>query len=364
MPDLALVAVLVAGGLDQPLYVTAPPGDERRLFIVEKTGRIRTLDLARGQLDRQVFLDLSDTVSRGGEQGLLGLAFDPGFAATGRFYVNYTNRSGDTEIRRFTLGADGRGDSASGQLVLGIDQPYANHNGGWLGFGPDGCLYIATGDGGSAGDPRDNAQNPGSLLGKMLRIDIRHDAFPEDPRRNYAIPPDNPFVGRGGAGEVWAYGLRNPWRASFDRLSGRMFAGDVGQDRWEEVDIISAGGNYGWNIYEAAHPYSRGDRLTGGPAIPPIAAYGHDQGYSITGGYVYRGPSQPLQGLYFYADYGSGRVWTAEERGGRWVSTERTTSIATTGGRIDSPASFGEDTAGHLYVIDLDGDIFRLTVGE
>lgn len=361
MPDLSITATRIASGLDQPLYVTAPPGDTGRLFIVEKTGAILVLDLGSGGILEQPFLDLSGEVSTGGEQGLLGLAFHPDYAGNGVFYVNLTNRDGDTEIRAYRVSADdpNRADPA-GSLVMTVDQPFANHNGGWLGFGPDGYLYIALGDGGSGGDPQNHAQNLDSLLGKILRIDVSADAFPGDGARNYAIPPDNPFAATPGADEIWAYGLRNPWRASFDSATGTLFIADVGQGAREEVDIGIAGGNYGWPTFEGDRLYSSRP-LTGGDAIAPIAVYDHSQGFSITGGYVYRGPSTDLQGLYFYADFGSARVWTLQHDGSGWVSAERTSQIVTTAGTIDSPASFGEDAFGNLYVVDLDGEVFRLT---
>lgn len=361
MPEI--VATQVASGLDQPLYATAPPGDTGRLFIVEKGGDIKILDLATGSVLGEPFLDLSPAISTGSEQGLLGLAFDPNYASNGRFYVNYTNVIGDTEVRSFTVSADNphQADAGSGQPLLFLDQPFDNHNGGWLGFGLDGYLYIATGDGGSKGDPLDNAQNLDSLLGKILRIDVSADAFPEDAGRNYAIPADNPFVGTAGADEVWAYGLRHPWRASFDRASGTMFIGDVGQSEWEEVDIGVPGGNYGWNVFEGPELYSIGDTLTGGSAIAPVAVYDHGAGVSIIGGYVYRGPSAALQGLYFYADFGSGSVWTLHHDGTQWVSTDVTSDIVTNTGTIDWPSSFGEDAVGNLYILDLDGEAYRLS---
>ena len=234
-----IAANRLASGLTQPLFATAPPGDLDRLFVVEKTGAIRILDLTGGSVLPTPFLDVSSQISAAGESGLLGLAFDPGFAGNGFFYVNLVNRSGDTEIRGYHVSSSNPHVADPGaSLVITIDQPgFTNHKAGWLGFGPDGYLYAALGDGGGAGDPLGSGQDIESLLGKMLRLDVSADAFPADPNRNYASPADNPFVGIAGADEVWALGLRNPWRASFDRATGELFIADVGQGTWEEIDI-------------------------------------------------------------------------------------------------------------------------------
>ncbi|MBP2311619.1 PQQ-dependent sugar dehydrogenase [Azospirillum soli] len=358
-----ITANRVATGLDQPLFATAPPGDASRLFIVGKTGRIDILDLSTGQILPQAFLNLSAEIAAPGEQGLLGLAFHPAFARNGLFYVTLNNVNGDTEIRRYQAAPSAnQADPASAQLVLAVDQPdgLTNHKGGWLGFGPDGFLYAGLGDGGGGGDPFNNAQNTNSLLGKILRLDVNADAFPADPARNYAIPADNPFASGGGAAEVWAYGLRNPWRASFDRGLGDFFIADVGQNAWEEIDLGAPGANYGWRVLEGLEPFAPGP-LTGGAAIPPIHVYGHASGTSITGGYVYRGESEGLHGQYFFADFGSARVWTLQNNGVSWLATERTRQIVTDAGSIDQPTSFGEDARGNLYLTDFDGDVFRLT---
>ena len=359
----SITATRIATGLDDPLFVTAAPNDATRLFIVEKTGQIRVFDHRTGELQEEPFLDLSSAVATAGEQGLLGLAFHPEFAENGLFYVNLVNRQGDTEIRQYQASpTGGQADPDSARLVMRIDQPdeFTNHNGGWLGFGRDGYLYAALGDGGGSGDPLNNAQNIDSLLGKMLRIDVNSDAFPDDPARNYAIPQDNPFVGEAGADEIWALGLRNPWRASFDLGTGHMYIADVGQNRWEEINLGANGANYGWRPFEGPDRFTDGTP-SAGTLTPPIHSYGHDLGESITGGYVFRGRSEGLQGQYFFADFVSGRIWTLREQDGAWSAVERTGQINENVGSIDSPTSFGEDGRGNLYVVDYDGDVFRLT---
>lgn len=358
----SITASRVATGLDQPLFVTAPPGDASRLFIVEKTGRIDILDLYSGKVLPQPFLNLSDQIVTAEEEGLLGLAFHPDFAMNGLFYVNLVNRNGDTEIRRYQAEPAGNvADPATGQIVIGVDQPnFTNHKGGWLQFGTDGTLYAGLGDGGGTGDPDNNAQNTGRLLGKILRLDVNADGFPADPARNYSIPADNPFVGTSGAGEVWAYGLRNPWRPSFDRATGDLYIADVGQNREEEINIGAKGGNYGWPVLEGRLSYKPGV-LTGGSSIAPIYTYDHDVGRSITGGYVYRGPSDGLQGQYFLSDFGSARLWTLQKTSSGWSVVDRTKQVMPDAGAINQPTSFGEDARGNLYLIDYDGDVFRLT---
>jgi glucose/arabinose dehydrogenase len=294
---------LVASGLSDALYLTAPAGDPR-LFIVEQAGRIRIVQ--NGQLVTTSFLDINAVVRSGGEQGLLSVAFHPSYATNGYFYVNYTDNNGDTRVERYTVSANANvADPGSGKLLLLIEQPYANHNGGLVMFGPDGMLYVGMGDGGGAGDPMDNGQNPGTLLGKLLRIDVDHG----DP---YIIPADNPFVGRAGArGEIWATGMRNPWRFAFDQATGLLYVADVGQNRWEEIDIVPAsrgGLNYGWNLMEGADCYADPGCKSDGLVLPALA-YGHADGCSITGGFVYRGRASPsLVGQYFYSDYCSGWI--------------------------------------------------------
>jgi glucose/arabinose dehydrogenase len=344
----------VTGGLTSP--VDLQNAGDGRLFIVEQSGVIRILD-DTGLRD-EPFLDIRDRVDDGGnEQGLLGLAFHPDFAANGLFYVNYTDGDGDTVIARYRVGDDpNRADAAGEVVVLTFDQPYPNHNGGGMAFGPDGDLYIGTGDGGSQGDPQERAQNPDSLLGKILRLDV-------DAADPYASPPDNVFASGGGRPEVWALGLRNPWRFAFDRASGDLFIADVGQNAQEEVHFQPAasrgGENYGWNTME-------GDACFRAPSCDqsglelPVAVYPHDGpagGCSITGGYVYRGAQFPqLAGTYLYADYCSGNLWALWRAGDAWQS-------GLVGQVAIRTSSFGEDDAGELYLTDRDGGgLYRLVV--
>lgn len=343
---------VIASGLKNPLYLTAPPSDPR-LFIVEQPGRIQIVQ--NGQLLQTPFLDIVDRVRSGGERGLLSVAFHPKYASNGFFYVNYTNRNGDTHIERYSVSADDpdRADPASGKLLLKIEQPYSNHNGGLVMFGPDGMLYIGMGDGGSGGDPQGHGQNRGTLLGALLRIDV-------DGADPYAIPPDNPFVGQPGMrGEIWAWGLRNPWRFAFDWETNLLYIADVGQNRWEEVHIAStkdAGLNYGWNIMEGVHCYRTLSCKRDGLVLP-VLEYGHSEGCSITGGYVYRGSRIPsLVGHYFYADYCDGWIRSFKYENGK-VSEPREWNL----GRIGSILSFGEDAAGELYVLSDNGRVYMLT---
>ncbi len=345
-----LRAELVASGLEAPLFATAPPDDVSSLFVVEKAGRILQVDLTDGTVE--TFLDIRNQVLAEGEGGLLGLAFHPDHAANGLFYVSMTNADGDLELRAFP----------GNDSLLTVDRPsgFTNHYGGWLGFGPDGLLYTATGDGGGVGDPSGNAQNLDSLLGKIVRINIGGDGFPNDPALDYAIPADNPFAAGPGADEVWALGLRNPWRASFDHATGDFLIGDVGQDNWEEIDLGERGANYGWNLFEGPAPFAPPVGEPPSPLIASLFAYSHGVGQAVIGGYVYRGPAEAMQGQYFFADFGSSRLWTLD---GDTV-TERTDLLSFSGPeRLDNPTSFGEDARGNLYVTDQDGDVFRLVSG-
>jgi glucose/arabinose dehydrogenase len=361
----AILATRVATGLTQPLFAGAPPGDISRLFIVEKTGEIKILDLASGQVLATPFLDLSGQVDAAGERGLLGLAFDPNFANNGFLYVDVSNPNGNTDIRRYHIDSSNPNvvDPASATPILSINQStFSNHKGGWLGFGPEGDLYISVGDGGGQGNPLHTGQDINSLLGKILRIDVHGDDFPADPTRNYHVPADNPFVGQAGAAEIFAFGLRNPWRPSFDRLLGNFYIADVGENTWEEIDLGQKGANYGWNAYEGPVPFPGGDPVSNaGPLVFPIYSYDHSVGHSITGGYVYRGPSKALQGQYFFADFVFGKVFTLRFDGSTWVATDRTAQITTNFGAINNPSSFGEDARGNLYLVDFDGDVFKLT---
>ena len=348
LPDPATATwTLVVDGLSRPVDLTHA-GDER-LFVVEKAGRIQMV--RAGRLASGPFLDISGRVgSSGSEQGLLGLAFHPRFAESGTLFVNYTDTDGTTVIARFNAAGD-RADPASEVVLLRIEQPFANHNGGAMAFGPDGYLYIGTGDGGSGGDPLGNSQSLNTLLGKILRLDI-------DGGEPYAIPPDNPFAGSSEVyPEIWAAGLRNPWRIAFDRLSGDLYLGDVGQNQWEEVNWVPAGAagglNFGWNVREGLHAYS-GDPS---PAFTdPVAEYSHELGCSVTGGRVVRDAALPAwQGVYLYADYCTGRVWgLLRTPDGAWLS-----SLMFESGRTIS--AFGEDAQGGVYLVDYAGAVFRLT---
>ena len=354
-PTPSLVATPVAQGLSNPLYLTSPPGDAR-LFIVEQGGTIRISE--NGSLLPDPFLDLSGAISSGGERGLLSLAFHPDYASNGTFYVDFTNADGNTRVVRYAVSAANpdRADPASGDTILAVHQPFANHNGGLLLFGPDGMLYVGLGDGGSAGDPNGNGQDPTTLLGTILRLDV-------DGGSPYAIPPDNPFAGSSsGRGEIWAYGLRNPWRFTFDPTAGLLYIADVGQSDWEEVDVApadSAGVNYGWNIMEGDHCYSASSCDRTG-LEPPVLEYGHDEGCSITGGLVYRGQAMAdLQGTYFYSDYCSGFLRSFRYENGT-AGEERSWDV----GDLGRVLSFGRDAAGEIYVLSSNGTVYRLEPGS
>lgn len=344
---------LVVSGLSAPLYLTAPPGDLSRLFIVEQTGAVRIV--RDGVLLPTPFLNISDRLVAGGEQGLLGLAFDPDYATNGRFVVHYTDLAGDTRVSSFQVSTDPDiADAGTEQTIYTADQPYSNHNGGQVLFGPDGYLYIGLGDGGSANDPEGRGQDLTEPLGSILRLDIRT-ATP------YSIPPDNPFVAQAGAlPEIWNYGLRNPWRFSFDRATGDLYIADVGQNRVEEVDVANSGSgggaNYGWSIMEGAFCLS-GNECDQTNLVLPVYQYEHDQGCSITGGYVYRGSAiLSLQGVYFYGDYCQGWVRSWRNSGGAVVELTDWPTLRP-GGQL---TSFGEDAAGELYVISANGNVFKV----
>jgi len=338
-------------GLYLPVDIKNAGDGSGRLFIIERPGRIRIVK--DGLLFQDSFLDISDRVgSKGSEQGLLGLAFHPQYPANGFFYVNYTDHNGDTVISRFSVSPDtNRADPASELKMLTINQPYANHNGGAVAFGQDGYLYLGLGDGGSGGDPLGNGQSLNTFLGKILRLDVDHDI-------PYSIPPDNPFAGSGELyREIWASGLRNPWRFSFDPATGDMFIGDVGQDSWEEIDVVQSGTpgglNFGWNVYEGNHPYARGGSSSG--FVLPVAEYSHSEGCSVTGGGVSRGAGLPAwNGIYLYGDFCTGFVWGLLNQGGSWQSQR----LFETGLGI---STFGVDEAGGIYVADYrSGTIYRL----
>ncbi|MDH5506447.1 MAG: PQQ-dependent sugar dehydrogenase [Anaerolineae bacterium] len=343
---------LYAGGFHRPVDLTHAGDGSGRVFVVEQAGVIWSL--VNGQRAATPFLDISKQVgSRANEQGLLGLAFHPRYAETGYFFVNYTDKRGDTVIARFQVSADPNlADPASEMRLLEIEQPYSNHNGGGLAFGLDGYLYIGLGDGGKAGDPLNAGQSTNMLLGKLLRLDV-------DGGEPYAIPADNPFANGGGLPEVWAYGLRNPWRFSFDRLTGDLYIGDVGQNLREEINFlpggIVGGANFGWNYREGLQAYA-GAPPAGTHFTDPIIDYGHTNGNcSVTGGVVYRGTALPAwQGVYLYGDYCSGLVWGMVQRGdGIWQN-----QLVFRAGVLIS--SFGMDEAGEVYLVSHNGAIYRL----
>ncbi len=353
VPPPVTLQPIITTGLTSPLAITNAGDGSGRLFITEQTGYIRIW--TGTTLLPAPFLDVHTLVSCCGEQGLLSVAFHPNYAANGLFYVNYTDVAGNTEIVRYHVSANPNvADPASATILLTILQPYVNHNGGQLQFGADGYLYIGMGDGGSGGDPLNNGQNLDVLLGKMLRIDV-------DGGAPYAIPPTNPFVGVPNTRpEIWAYGLRNPWRFSFDRLTHDLYIGDVGQNLWEEIDFQPAaspgGQNYGWRLMEGFHCYNPPTNCDDGTLTLPILEYGHNPSCAVIGGYVYRGASYPqLQGVYLYGDYCSGIIWGAiRDCAGAWSTTQL----------LQAPiniSSFGEDEAGEMYVTHLGGTVYKVT---
>lgn len=348
---------LVTDALKEPVHLTAPAGERERLFVCEKGGRVRIV--RAGKVAAEPFLDVAKRVSRGSEQGLLSLAFHPKYAENGRFFIYFTDRKGDIRVverRRAKADADGADPEWEREILTIEHRRFANHDGGLAVFGPDGKLYVGTGDGGGGGDPFGNGQNPGALLAKLLRLDV--DAADGKP---YAIPRDNPFVGRAGfRPEIWAWGLRNPWRFTFDRETGDLYIADVGQDKWEEVDVAPAasrgGENYGWSILEGNHRF-RGGETKG--LVAPAVEYAHDVGCSVIGGAVYRGAAIPeLRGAYFYADYCTGVI-----RSFRWSAgkvTEHVDWTALVNPRLDSKwTSFGEDARGEMYLLSQDGPVYR-----
>lgn len=354
-PDVQIsVSDVVASGFVRPLQVTYAGDGSNRLFVVDQPGVIYVVS---GTVLSPPFLDIHSLVERtGNEQGLLGLAFHPDYANNGYFYVDYT-RAGDgaTVLARYSVSADPNvADPASATAVMTVPQPYANHNGGQILFGPDDYLYVGLGDGGGAGDPLENGQAITTPLGAILRIDV--DGGPP-----YAIPPDNPFVGVEGVDEIWDYGLRNPWRFGFDRLTGDLYIGDVGQNAWEEIDYHAAGTaggvNFGWDCKEGTHDFEFTGACLTADLVDPITEYDHTVGRSVTGGFVYRGSRYlALQGRYFFADFISGRIWSMYKTGSNpdtWSTPEL---------ELDTDlliSSFGEDQAGELYVVDLGGGTVR-----
>ncbi len=357
---VAVKLVPFVGGLRAPLAIANAGDGSGRLFVAEQGGRIRII--RDGRLVAVPFLDIRDQISSGGERGLLGLAFHPDFPTDPRVFVDYTDRNGDTQVSSFEvrLAADDRVDPTSETRILHVDQPFANHNGGALLFDRDGMLLVSLGDGGSGGDPQGNGQSLGTLLGKILRIDVgRPGADPP-----YTIPADNPYLDTGGRRpEIWLWGLRNPWRMSLDRATGDLWIGDVGQTAWEEVDIQRAGSpggtNFGWNRMEGTHCYEPADGCEDPSLIRPVSDYGHDLGCTVIGGAVYRGTAEPaLVGGYVFGDYCSGRIWAIDAARDDYQSPVQ---VAESGANL---SAFGEDEAGELYAADISGGAILQVTAE
>ena len=348
---IVIVAPVVTEGLENPLFLTHAGDGSARLFVVEQPGRIRVLE--GHTLLPAPFLDITKQVLSGGERGLLGLAFHPDYRHNGRFFVNYTRKSdGATVVAEYRRGATATSASQDERILLIVPQPYPNHNGGMVAFGPDGYLYIGFGDGGSKGDPDNRAQNPQDLLGKILRIDV-------DRGDSYGIPMDNPFAKQGGRPEIYAIGLRNPWRFSFDIKTGNLWVADVGQYQWEEIDLVARGGNYGWRVMEGTHCFHPSTDCRTTTFNLPLYEYAHEKGRcSITGGYVYRGQAiSSLAGTYVYGDFCSGEIFVLQNSP-REQLLNKARMILKTSLQI---SSFGEDAAGELYVLDHKGGVYRLS---
>jgi glucose/arabinose dehydrogenase len=351
-PTVTLASV--ATGFSQPLDIESINDGSGRLFVVEQGGRIRIVQ--NGTVQATSFLDISGKLESGGEKGLLGLAFHPNYSdpANGKFYVNYTRRNStqlQTVIAEYKRSAGNAqtADPASERILLTVNQPFDNHNGGQLAFGPDGFLYIGLGDGGSGGDPNGNGQNKNVLLGKVLRIDVNGTTG----TKQYAIPATNPFASSGGAPEIFAYGFRNPWRFSFDKANGTLFVGDVGESSFEEVDIVIVGGDYGWNVMEGKSCFNASSCNMSG-LTPPIFDYPRSDGTTVIGGYVYRGTQiQGLSGAYVFGDFGSGKIWMLTGSGTNWTRTQ----LLDTGKSI---SAFGQGQDGELFVADYSGTILQL----
>jgi glucose/arabinose dehydrogenase len=349
------VTLVKIGDFEAPVHIAEPPGADGStdLYVVEQAGRIRVV--RDGELLDEPFLDISDQVVSGGEQGLLSIAFAPDYPRTGLFYVDYTDSNGDSRIVEFRRSEDDphRADPESARELLFVDQPFDNHNGGLVLFGPDGNLYIGFGDGGSGGDPDRNGQDLGTLLGKILRIDPRPGAG-----RPYRIPADNPFAGRPGAApEIYAYGLRNPWRFSFDPETDALFVGDVGEDEQEEIDAgVDAGDNLGWSAFEGTATYNEDESAPG--HLPPVLTYGRGRGCSVTGGHIVRDPElTSLYGRYVYGDYCLGELRSFRPAGGEVI---RAVGDRPLGPTVPALSSFGLDATGRLYATSLEGPVYRL----
>lgn len=360
-------AQLLVEGLNKPIFMTAPQGSKDYHYIVEKEGTIRLFDRAKSQLIEEPFLDISDRIKiHMNEQGLLGMAFSPEFSSNGRFYVYYTNLEGDTCISRFTSKSDAdlTVDSRSEEVLITQKQDFKNHNGGWIGFGPDKMLYIAFGDGGSANDPRQRAQDLTTYLGKLLRIDV-------SARKGYTVPADNPFVNHTQARpEILSYGLRNPWRCSWHH--DELIIADVGQNLWEEVNVVPRkelfSANFGWPQLEGTHATKNAaaKEINPGEIISPVYEYRHggkpDQGYSLTGGYVYEGSVESLKGRYFFADYVIPNIWSAELKNGEISDVQNhAKGFQQNGKSITQISAFAKDSEGELYIISHNGQIYSIT---
>ena len=346
---VVVLTPVVTNGLESPVFLTHAGDRSGRLFVVEQPGRIRTLE--QGVLLPTPFLDMTERVIFGGERGLLGLAFHPDYRRNGRFFVNYNRKSdGATVLAEYRRGSAPTAALLNERVLMVVPQPYANHNGGMVAFGPDGYLYIGRGDGGSGGDPGNRAQNPEELLGKILRIDV-------DSGDPYGIPSDNPFAKKGGRPEIYALGLRNPWRFAFDSKTGELWAADVGQNKWEEIDLITRGGNYGWRVMEGAHCFDPALFCQTAGLMFPRLEYPHEKGRcSIIGGFIYRGRANTgLAGQYVYGDFCSGEIFSLQGTREDEVSREPQV-ILKTPLRI---SSFGEDESGELYVLDHGGGVYR-----
>jgi glucose/arabinose dehydrogenase len=345
----------IATGFNAPLDIEQPRDSSGRFFVVEQAGQIRILQ--NGVILTTPFLDITSKVTSGGETGLLGLTFHPNYSQNRRFYLNYTRTNAgqlQTVIAEYLASAanPSLADPASERILLIVDQPFTNHNAGQLGFGPDGFLYFGLGDGGGGGDPSGNGQNTQAILGKMLRIDVNNTSA----GRPYAIPADNPFATNGqGQPEIYAYGFRNPWRFSFDTTTNRLFVADVGQNAFEEIDIVTKGANYGWNVMEGTHCFSPATNCNMTGLTPPIHDYPRTDGTTVIGGFVYRGTAIPgLVGAYVFGDFGSGKIWTLREGpANTWTRAD----LLSTSRQI---SSFGQDQSGELYVVDYAGTVLQL----
>jgi glucose/arabinose dehydrogenase len=355
-PPASISMQVVVSGLNAPLDLEQPSDGSGRLFVVEQGGTIRIIQ--NGSLLPQAFLNITSKVMVQDEMGLLGLAFHPDFQTNRKFYVNYVRNAGgqfQSVIAEYlaSVANPNQSDASSERILLTVNQVsnFTNHKAGQLAFGPDGFLYFGLGDGGSGGDPFGHGQNTQTLLGKMLRIDV--DAV--SPGLQYRIPPDNPFVAGGGLPEIWAYGFRNPWRFSFDRSTNRVFVADVGQDNFEEIDLLQKGGNYGWNTMEGQHCFNPPAGCNMAGLILPIAEYSHQEGNAVIGGFVYRGANIPaLRGAYIFGDLGTGKIWELQETSpNNWART----LLLQSGVMI---TSFGQDATGELYVVDLSGNVSKL----